>query len=263
MRLLIVEDEPRFYRYYAKQLDRMGADYDIAESKVEAVECLKKKSYEGAIVDLNLTDDTTYSHGISVLEYARTVGEGTQCFVVSGASEISRAIESWEAGAVKFIEKASATNQEIAERVYNEVKDNHLDVFGKFKSLNVYLAHPNFAHEWEMMAYKPFNFGFQRFQQCLMHAFKPILPVIRPAVGRDALAREGDVEILAGTFWSKKIGCAVRVEFSEAKFETEVEDDLIVVSSSIGNDAFYRVYRDLKHERDEFPEFIDQTPWAD
>ncbi|MDJ0826416.1 MAG: response regulator [Rhodobacter sp.] len=262
MRILIVEDEAEIHRYYSKALKRLGADHDVAESKVEALELLRNRSYEAAIVDLNLTDDQTFSHGKEVLEKVSELNEGTICFVVSGTSKVEDVVDSWQLGAVKFIQKSKTDNQQVAQIVYDAAKGNDLKPYGKFENVESYLGHPSFGSEWEMILKTVITVDFQKMRRTLTAVFDRITPVVRLKNNSASLELDRKSAQASGVFWSKAEGCAVTVQISGSRIETSLVDEDIVVKGDVSGDVFYVVAKDASRSRDEFAESLNDTPWA-
>ncbi len=262
MRILIVEDEADIHRYYAKALKRANAEFDIAESRVEAFDFLRVKCYEAAIVDLNLTDDHSFSHGKEVLSLIREIGEGTIAVVVSGTANISDAVDSYEGGAVKFIEKSRSTNQEVAEYVIKIADDVKLDLFGEFGSLNAYLASPEVIPVWEMQIYEALKCGFDKMQHAIMHSFKDFLPIRRRSDGSPSFDADVEQKIVVGTFWSRRIGSAIRVTLSPDLGSIEQgrsKNSTVAKNGGIGRSIFYEVELLENQDCDQFFERIGDT----
>ncbi|MFA6979793.1 MAG: response regulator [Ignavibacteriaceae bacterium] len=207
MRILIVEDRKHIQRYYTLGLDKKGVRYDIVDSRLEAIEMLKKRSYEGAIVDLQLTDDESYSQGIEVLKYIEAVQEGTNAIVVSGTPHPQDIIDSYEGGAVKVILKADKSYPEIAEEFADQCKNVKIHYFGKFPSLNAYLASPDEnAIYWEDSMNKILKLGYQDLNKTLNKAFKDYLPILRPIKDEKSFQMDTINDVAFGSFWSKGKG---------------------------------------------------------
>jgi ActR/RegA family two-component response regulator len=207
MRILIVEDQKDIQRYYTKGLERKEVSYDIVDSRMEAIEKLKKRSYEGAIVDLQLTDDESYSQGIEVLKYIESVKEGTNAIVVSGTPHLQDIVDSYEGGAIKVILKAGKSYPEIAEEFVEQCKKVKLQYLGRFPSLNAYLAFPD-ANSifWEDSIKKILQCDYQDLNRILSKAFKNYLPILRLIKNKESFQLDTNNGVVFGSFWSKGQG---------------------------------------------------------
>lgn len=264
MRLLIVEDEAQIHRYYAKRLSGINIDFDIAESRIEAIDLLRRRSYQVALIDLSLTDDQTYAQGKEVLSYVQRQGEGTKCVIVSASPNVADVIDTWEGGAVQFIQKSSASYGDIVENIANDAKDVRLNLFGRFDSLNAYLAHPELTPHWESLMHGIINCGFEKMQAALTNTFKKILPVLRPAYALHSFNGDATRRCLSGVFWSKNFGCAVLVCIGREKNALDKPEDgdaKNIYDGQIGKSVFSEIWTLPNRHRDEFPEFIHETPW--
>jgi CheY-like chemotaxis protein len=207
MRILIVEDRKDIQRYYTLGLEKKGISYDVVDSRIEAIELLKKRSYEGAIIDLQLTDDESYSQGIEVLKYIKTVQEGTNAIVVSGTPHVQDIIDSYEGGAIKVIAKANKSYPEIAEEFADQCNNVKIQYFGKFPSLNAYLASPDDnAIYWEDSMNKILKLGYQDLNKTLNKAFKDYLPILRPIKNEKSFQMDASNGVAFGSFWSRGKG---------------------------------------------------------
>lgn len=262
MRILIVEDRKYIQRYYTLGLDKKGISYDIVDSRLEAIEKLKKQSYEGAIVDLQLTDDESYSQGIEVLKYIEAVQEGTNAIVVSGTPHPQDIIDSYEGGAVKVILKADKSYPEIAEEFADQCKNVKIHYFGKFPSLNAYLASPDDnAIYWEDSINKILKLGYQDLNKTLNKAFKDYLPILRPIKKEKSFEMDTSNGVAFGSFWSKGKGFPILL----AMMKSDNKDCQGVVLSK-GADPIYeiqpvkniivKVWKLNDIGRDEFHEFV-------
>jgi ActR/RegA family two-component response regulator len=262
MRLLIVEDRAAIHRHYASALKRIGVAFDIAESKLEAIELLRRRCYEGAIIDLQLSDGDTFAPGKDVLRFANALGEGTSCFVVSGTPYKEDVLESWEAGAFKFIFKSSMDSQDIALKVAEEASKVKVNMLGKFGSLNVYLAHPEMVPQWEYFVHQALECGFEKMQHGLKTAFKDVMPILRLNERSNSLDIDTSRKVVAGTFWSRAVGSAVRVSLAAQADQLPLgQEGQQLTSGHVGNTLFFSVWKLPDVGREQFPEGIDQTPW--
>lgn len=263
MRILIVEDRKDIQRYYTLGLDKKGISYDIVDSRIEAIELLKKRSYEGAIVDLQLTDDESYSQGIEVLKYIEAVQEGTNAIVVSGTPHPQDIIDSYEGGAIKVIAKANKSYPEIAEEFADQCKNVKIQYFGRFPSLIAYLASPqDNSMFWEYCINKILQCGYQDLNKILNKAFKNYLPVLRPIKNEESFHIDTDNNIIYGTFWSKNQGFPFLLAI--VKSDNKAFQGVILPKESVPIDEIepikniiVKVWKLNDFGRDKFHEFVD------
>lgn len=265
MRILIVEDSKEIQKYYARGLERKGVSFDLVESRGEAVERLKCRSYEGAIVDLQLTDDESYSQGIEVLKYMRRVDEGTNALVVSGTPHPQDIIDSYEGGALRVIAKADKGFAEIAEEFVDQCSLVKLRKFGEFRSLNAYLANPSTIPIWEDLVQRTLQCGYPKMQKSLAKALDKYAPILRPLDAKSSVSMDPDCKLVSGTFWSKAAGFSIFVAISGlAEIPPNktpsggIELDSFAPVNSVRVKTWKLPYLDRTH----FPEFLDDLAGA-
>ena len=214
MRILIVEDRKDVQRYYVKGLKRKKAFFDVADNRIEAIELLKCKSYEGAIVDLQLIDDESFNQGIEVLKYINYLNEGTISIVVSGTPNVVDIIRSYDSGAVRVISKSDLPYSVIAEDFVDLCYNVKLNYFGPYSSLIGYLARPTQSIFFEDTFRNTIKCSYQQIIKIINKAFKKYLPILRQ-VKNDATSMVfvGDRNVIYGTFWSKAKGFPIFVLF--------------------------------------------------
>jgi CheY-like chemotaxis protein len=263
MRILIVEDNKDTQRYYARGLERKGVPYDIVDSRIEAIELLKKRSYEGAIVDLQLTDDESYHQGIEVLKYIKRVDEGTRAIVVSGTPHPKDIVESFEGGAVKVILKADKSYPEIAEELVGRCEDMKLRYFGSFTSLKAYLAFPeNRTIFWEDSINTILQCGYENVNILLQKALDKYLPILRPINNEESFKMDLKNSVVFGSFWSKGKGFPVLIAMM--KSDNKTCRDVILPKGAVQIDeikkvknVIVKVWKLDNLDRKKFHEFVD------
>lgn len=265
MRILVIEDNSEIQRYYSRGLERKETGFDIVESRVEAVQKLKRRSYEGAIVDLQLTEDESYSQGIEVLRYIRAVNEGTKAMVVSATPNVQDIIDSYEVGAVKVISKGDKSYAEIAEDFADACKKVTLRNFGEFRSLNAYLASPDTVPIWEDAVQRVLRCGYPSMQKTIRTAFSKYLPILRLSEFAESMSRDETRGMVFGTFWSKAKGFpfVLAISRTEIQAEAPVSENAVEIDNySPIKGVYARTWKLLDIERDGFPEFVHDLPWV-
>ncbi len=262
MRIIVIEDDKDIQKYYVRGLERKSIDFDVVVSRVDAIEYLKKRSYEGAIVDLQLTDDQSYSQGIEVLKYIDSIDEGTRAIVVSGTPNTQDIVDSWESGAVKAIIKSKKSYSEIAEEFVDECKEVKLRKFGKFASLNAYLAYPDSnSIIWEDSLLRLLSCGYQNLNIILNQSLNEYLPILRPINKKISLEINTETGVISGLFWSKGKGFPIFIAFGKSGIskinEINVSDDSIqVYEKNLVKTVKVKIWRKQENNRNEFYEFI-------
>jgi len=262
MRILIVEDDKNIQKYYGRGLERKEVDFDIVDSRVDAIDHLKKRSYEGAIVDLQLTDDQSYSQGIEVLKYIETVNEETKAIVVSGTPNTQDIVDSWESGAVKAIIKSTKGYSEIAEEFADQCKDVKLHYFGRFPSLNAYLAYPaNNSILWEDSLLQILKCGYQNLNIILNKSLNGYFPIIRPINYEASLVINSNDNVISGFFWSKGKGFPFLLAITKSNnglFQgLDIPKDSVLIDEKQPiKDVIVKIWRLNNINRNEFYEFI-------
>lgn len=263
MRILVVEDRKDIQSYYIRGLNRAGVDFDIVDSRIEAIDMIDRKSYHGAIVDLQLTDDDSYSQGIEVLSYIRKTDEGTLAIVVSGTPHPQDIIDSYEGGAVRVVSKSEKNYPQIAEELVKECSNSQLRNFGDFPNLNSYLAYPDKTTVWEGALVSTLGSGYPKMQKLLRHAFKSQLPVLRTNDGSGSFVMNEQKKLATGKFWSKANGFAIQVAISadpSGDFTPDVggpELDEIARKNPVPGYSVW-VWRDAHADRSEFYKYVNE-----
>src|SRR5205085_1552460 len=139
-----IEDSPRFVRQYRRSLERAGYACDVVDTRADAISMLQNKSYDVAIVDLQLRDDITHKGGIDVLEYIAKSDEDIKAFAVSASEEVRDAVKSQNLGALEFVVKADmeSPGDEIVARIDKALLRQRKRLFGRYDTLTAYLAAP-------------------------------------------------------------------------------------------------------------------------
>lgn len=104
--VLVVEDDNFIIEgLYKECLSSLDVDVDYAQSKREAIEKIRCKTYRIAIVDIMLREDLSDRGGIDVIEYIHRLNKGTAVIVVSATDDIEVALTTYKVGISDFIQK--------------------------------------------------------------------------------------------------------------------------------------------------------------
>ena len=104
MNILLIEDEVLIQKSLHKLLERKGASVTSTASGIEAIELIKKNSYNRIICDLMLNDIT----GFDILEESRSIlspGEISRKFVIMTAYSSDQILEQAQKYNCEFINK--------------------------------------------------------------------------------------------------------------------------------------------------------------
>jgi CheY-like chemotaxis protein len=209
IRVLVVEDMPDISDSYRFHLERAGYLVDIVDTRKAAIEALRAKFYDVALVDLSLKDDVTNKGGIDVLDAINQMQDGTKAIVASATSEIKDSVASYDRGIKGFIMKGAITSKDIVEKIEGALKDHRRPILGDFPTLTAYLATPEVTPIWEHQVQSALDCGYDSMNKILWKAFKPYLPVIRKRDGTPALTIDKARSAVGGMFWSKGEGSSI------------------------------------------------------
>ncbi|MBF0102597.1 MAG: response regulator [Desulfobacterales bacterium] len=101
MNILIVDDEHRFRQTLMKHLKRKGINANGAASGEEALEELKKNSYDVVLLDLKMSGMS----GIDVLKRIREQGNRAEVVILSGHALVESAMAATDFGAFDYLLK--------------------------------------------------------------------------------------------------------------------------------------------------------------
>jgi len=105
--ILIVDDEPNIVRTVRNALRVEGYDTDSAEDGAGALEKLTTRSYDLALLDVQLPK----VNGLDVLQRVRAQGVDTPVVMMSGHGNIETAVSATRLGARDFLEKPLSTDK--------------------------------------------------------------------------------------------------------------------------------------------------------
>jgi len=113
MKVLIVDDESDILEIYESVLLKEKCEVFKAQSGLQALEILKKHTFEIIISDINMPE----MNGLDLLLEVRKTNKDIKFFVCSGYNSPSYILKSWEYGATRFYEKP-ITTKEIASIIH-------------------------------------------------------------------------------------------------------------------------------------------------
>jgi ActR/RegA family two-component response regulator len=263
-KILVVEDDiyivENVYKEYLSSLD---INVDYAQSKFEAIEKVRCKTYNAAFVDIMLREDYRDRGGIDVIEYLHKINEGTAIIVVSGTDDIKVALTTYRAGIVDFIQKENIhTKTDILnplERILNNQGLYIIKYFGKYDNFSSYLASPNFCPSWEFGIYNTLGVTCQLMIDIFNNIFENFLPILRKKNTVDSLEIDSTRKCVHGIFWSKGEGYPIWFTAANKKGSlieptNELKSDFL--KNYEKGDLVLSIWKIIDTKRDEFYESI-------
>lgn len=108
IQILIVEDEESIRDFLKETLERAGYTTTIAKSGEEAMENIREKYFDLALLDLNLGGRV---NGLRVLETIRWRWPATACVILTGQGSLQSAIDAIHEGVDLYLLKPIDTDQ--------------------------------------------------------------------------------------------------------------------------------------------------------
>ncbi len=105
-RLLIADDQPHILETLAFLLKPEGYQLETARTPAIALECLESSTFDGLLIDLNYTRDTTSGReGLDLLAAVRVRDAQVPVIVMTAWANVELAVEAMRRGANDFIQK--------------------------------------------------------------------------------------------------------------------------------------------------------------
>lgn len=101
LQIIIIDDEPIVGKRLRQALTKFGAEVEVFENSVEAMNRLKEKKFDIVITDVHMDG----VDGIQILEHQRACHEHSQVIIITGYATIEVAQEAMGKGAFDFIVK--------------------------------------------------------------------------------------------------------------------------------------------------------------
>jgi DNA-binding response OmpR family regulator len=101
LRLLLVDDEPGYLEVLEKRLTRRGVSVAPAGSGSEAIQALRARDFDVAVVDLKMED----MDGIEVLKVLKKMEPRLEVIILTGHGSEQAAREGLELGAFDYLTK--------------------------------------------------------------------------------------------------------------------------------------------------------------
>ncbi len=219
-KLLVVEDDSAVRVIYRDYLASVEAEIDYAESKFEAIEKIRCKTYHLAFVDIMLKEDISDRGGTEVVRYLHDLNEGTKIIVVSGTDDIKVAIDTFSKGIVHFMQKDELSSEvEILRLIDEYLYKVKLNNFGYYDNLKAYLATPELVQYWVDTTFRALNVDYVAFDELLNIALEKYLPILRLKNAHHTLSLDSNRNVANGRFWSKGIGYPIWFSMANPKGE--------------------------------------------
>lgn len=105
--MLLVDDDVTFLNILQTGLKHQGISADTASSADEAIACFKAKTYQKAVVDLNLNGES----GIKLLQELLAIQPNCKILLLTGYASVATAVEAMRFGAVNYLCKPANIEQ--------------------------------------------------------------------------------------------------------------------------------------------------------
>ena len=122
IKILLVDDDDGVRTSFTTLLTRKGYDIDPKSSGMEAVNSLKKTSYDILLTDLKMPN----MNGLDLLKEARKIDSELGVIIMTGYGEIASYLEAMDLGAVEYLNKPVKTSdlEVIIKRLLHGKKAN-------------------------------------------------------------------------------------------------------------------------------------------
>jgi FixJ family two-component response regulator len=101
LRVLVVVDDLTFATFVCQALEKLGAVAEVSFSGQDAIRRTAAEDWCGVLLDLKLPD----LDGLTILRETRQRGDTAPIFVITGAGDVSVAVEAMKLGAMDFLSK--------------------------------------------------------------------------------------------------------------------------------------------------------------
>lgn len=265
-RLLVVEDDPNFRGSLVDYLESKKYVVEIVETESAAIALLRRKTFDAAIVDLQLKDEITHKGGINVLREIRLLDEGVKGIVLTASTKMSDAKASFDQDMFGLLLKQEVKPSDVLkelERLFEDQGEGKL--FGEFPALHAYLAAPDIAAIWEDHVFRCIGCTFDHLRRALWNSLSRHLPILRTKDGEPSFRLVPERKAVSGLFWSKAEGFPIWLSAATNG------DSLIEPPKKFEADPIYRhsvskkitvaIWRLLGVDREMFADYIMDKPW--
>ena len=120
LRVLLVDDEPKFVELLAERLRGRGFTVEAVAGGYEAIDKVKEGAYDAVVLDLLMPR----MDGIEALRRLREINPDLQIILFTGHGTIEKGVEAMKLGAMDFLEKP-ADFRALLEKI-KEAKDRRM-----------------------------------------------------------------------------------------------------------------------------------------
>ena len=106
IKILLVDDDDGVRSSFTALLTKRGYDVDPKSSGMEAINSLKKTSYDILLTDLKMPNMS----GLDLLKEARKIDSDLGVIIMTGYGEIASYLEAMDLGAVEYLNKPVKTS---------------------------------------------------------------------------------------------------------------------------------------------------------
>lgn len=105
IKILLVDDDDGIRNSFKMILTKKGYEVEAISSGFEAVNCIKKSTYDILLTDLKMPN----MNGIELLKEARKLDPNLGVIIMTGYGEIASYLEAMDLGAVEYLNKPVKT----------------------------------------------------------------------------------------------------------------------------------------------------------
>jgi len=105
--MILIDDDATFLSILQKGMSYQGVEADIACNPMEAKECFARKTYEYAVVDLNIDGES----GLKLLQELLAMQPDCKILMLTGYASIATAVEAIRLGALDYLCKPATVEQ--------------------------------------------------------------------------------------------------------------------------------------------------------
>ena len=99
--MLLVDDEAELVKAFKTKLEYDGMEVSVAHSGAAGLALLKKRSFDVAVFDIRLPDES----GVDLLKKAKTIQPTLEAIMLTGHASVETAIQSMKFGAYDYLKK--------------------------------------------------------------------------------------------------------------------------------------------------------------
>lgn len=257
-KIVVIEDDKLIQREYRMDFAELEApDVMFYSNKAEALNAIRGQRFDGAIIDLNLSNDTGHGEGLEILDYIQRCKEETVCFVVTATSVPSDLNKAWKYGSTDVIVKSEETFYKIVDRIIRKSSDARKVFLRDTSALVSALASPEKLTFWESSFYPYAGGVFESGRRGVLELLRDYAPLLRPKNSLYSFQRNEPRSFLSGSFWSKAAGSAIYVEIGDPASVDARGGSLgehLISRRRIDKSVDVAVFRDAR-DREAFVEF--------